>query len=65
MINFLRDAHMVTAIILIAVVIIAALAFYSLYRRGRHLSQEAAYMPKPGMFDAERDAKWRQYDDKR
>lgn len=56
---------MVTAIILIAVVIIAALAFYSLYRRGRHLSQEAAYMPKPGMFDAERDAKWRQYDDKR
>lgn len=56
---------MTAAIIVLAVIIIAALVFYSLYRRGRQLSQDAAFMPKPGTFDAERDAKWRQYDEDR
>lgn len=54
---------MLTVIILLAVIMIVALVFYSLYRRGRQLSQDAAFLPKPGTFDAGRDARWRQYDE--
>jgi len=55
---------MINAIAIIVIFLLAVLVFYSLYRRGQRLSQDKDYLPKPGTFDAERDAEWRKkYDE--
>lgn len=63
--DVLGSAHrMINAIAIIVIFLLAVLVFYSLYRRGQRLSQDKDYLPKPGTFDAERDAEWRKkYDE--
>ncbi|MBU6460919.1 MAG: hypothetical protein KGQ58_08620 [Proteobacteria bacterium] len=55
---------MMNAIALIAIFLLAVLVFYALYRRGQRLSRDKDYLPRPGTFDAKRDAEWREKYDK-
>lgn len=54
---------MKTLLIVIGIIIIAVFTVAYFVMKGRQLSRDKSLMPKPGMFDAERDRRFRQYDE--
>jgi uncharacterized protein YxeA len=52
-----------TLLIVIAIILIVVFTVAYFIMKGRQLSRDKSLMPKPGMYDAERDRQFRQYDE--